>query len=149
MKSIHYLFATGFGVGNISPMPGTYGSLLGAALFLLVPVNQFSIKIAAILIVILFGAYAASIIEMETGVTDNNIIVIDEIAGMWITLLFVPMQLWWIISAIVLFRILDIVKPYPIKKIERLKGGYGVMLDDIAAGIYAGIALWGTGKLLS
>ena len=149
MKSFHYLFATGFGVGNIPPVPGTYGSLLGAALFLLVPANQFSIKIAAILVLILFGAYAASIIEMETGVPDNNIIVIDEIAGMWIALLLVPMQLWWIISAIVLFRILDIVKPYPIKKIERLKRGYGVMLDDVAAGIYAGIALWITGRLLS
>ena len=149
MKSFHYLFATGFGVGNIPPMPGTYGSLLGAALFLLMPTNQFSIKIAAILILILFGAYTASKIEMETGVPDNNIIVIDEIAGMWITLLFVPMKLWWIISAIVLFRILDIVKPYPIKKIERFERGYGVMLDDAAAGIYAGIVLWGTGRILS
>ena len=149
MKPIHYLFATGLGVGKIPPMPGTYGSLLGAAIFLLLPVNQIEIKIAAILVLILLGAHTASKIEMETGVHDNNIIVIDEIVGIWITLLFVPMKLWWVISGIVLFRILDIVKPYPIKKIERLKRGYGVMLDDVAAGIYAGIALWGTGRLLS
>lgn len=148
MKSVHYLIATGFGIGNIPPVPGTYGSLLGAAIFLIVPVYQIEIKIAAILGLILLGAYTASKIEMETGVPDNNIIVIDEIAGMWVTLLFIPMQLWWIIAAIVLFRIFDIVKPYPIKKIERLKGGYGVMLDDAAAGIYAGIVLWGTGRLL-
>ena len=149
MKPIYYLFATGLGIGNIPPMPGTYGSLLGAAIFLFVPVYRIEIKIAAILAVVVLGAYAASKIETTTGVHDNNIIVIDEIAGMWITLLFVPIQLWWIISAIVLFRILDIVKPYPIKKIERLKRGYGVMLDDIAAGIYSGIVLWGTGRLLS
>ena len=149
MKPIHYLFATGLGVGNIPRMPGTYGSLLGAAIFLFVPVYRIEIKIAAILAVVVLGAYAASKIETTTGVHDNNIIVIDEIAGMWMTLLFVPMQLWWIISAIVLFRILDIAKPYPIKKIERLKRGYGVMLDDIAAGIYSGIVLWGTGRLLS
>ena len=148
MKQIHYLFATGLGVGKIPPMPGTYGSLLGAALFLLLPVGQIEIKIASILVLIFLGAYTASKIEIETGVPDNSIIVIDEIAGMWITLLFVPMELWWIISAIVLFRILDIVKPFPIKKIERFKRGYGVMLDDVAAGIYAGIALWGTGRLL-
>ena len=149
MKPIHYLFATGLGVGNIPPMPGTYGSLLGAAIFLLIPVYQIEIKVVAILAVVVLGAYTASKIEKTTGVNDNNIIVIDEIAGMWITLLFVPMQLWWIISAIVLFRIIDIVKPYPIKKIERLKRGYGVMLDDVAAGLYAGTVLWGTGRLLS
>ena len=149
MKPIHYLFATGLGVGNIPPMPGTYGSLLGAAIFLLIQVYQIEIKVVAILAVVVLGAYTASKIEKTTGVNDNNIIVIDEIAGMWITLLFVPMQLWWIISAIVLFRIIDIVKPYPIKKIERLKRGYGVMLDDVAAGLYAGTVLWGTGRLLS
>ncbi len=109
MKSVHYLIATGFGVGNIPPVPGTYASLLGAAIFLIVPVYQIEFKIAAILGVILLGAYTASKIEMETGVPDNNIIVIDEIAGMWVTLLFIPMQLWWIIAAIVLFRIFDIV----------------------------------------
>ena len=87
------------------------------------------------------GAMAAAKIETDSGTNDNQIIVIDEIVGMWVTLLFAPDGIEWVIASLVLFRIIDITKPYPIRKLESLKNGYGIMLDDILAGVFAGIIL--------
>jgi phosphatidylglycerophosphatase A len=62
---------------------------------------------------------------------------IDEIIGMWITLLFLPKKIWWLALAFVIWRILDIVKPFPARMLENIKGGWGIILDDVAAGIYS------------
>lgn len=94
------------------------------------------------------GAMAAAKIENYSGKKDNQIIVIDEIVGMWVTLLFAPEGVEWILASLILFRIMDISKPYPIRKLESLKNGYGVMLDDILAGVYAGIILLIANRLM-
>jgi len=122
-------------------MPGTYGSMLGVILFILF--TSISIQIKGIILLFMFflGAMAAAKIETDSGTKDNQIIVIDEIVGVWVTLLLAPDGIEWVVASLVLFRIIDITKPYPIKKLESLKNGYGVMLDDILAGVFAGIIL--------
>jgi len=90
------------------------------------------------------GVIAAAKVEAESGVEDNQIIVIDEIAGVWVTLILAPAGLWWIAASLILFRVMDVNKPFPIKKLESLKKGFGVMLDDILAGVYAGLLLSAT-----
>ena len=95
-----------------------------------------------------FGAMAAAKIEINSGTKDNQIIVIDEIVGVWVTLLFAPEGVEWVLASLILFRIIDISKPYPIRKLESLKNGYGVMLDDILAGVFAGIILLIANRLI-
>lgn len=122
-------------------MPGTYGSMLGVILFLLLTSISFQIKGIILLLVFFLGAMAAAKIETDSGTKDNQIIVIDEIVGVWVTLLLAPDGIEWVVASLVLFRIIDITKPYPIRKLESLKNGYGIMLDDILAGVFAGIIL--------
>jgi len=136
-----YLFATGFGVGYLPRIPGTYGSILGVILFMLLTSVSFQVKAFVLLLMFFFGAMAAAKIEIDSGTKDNQIIVIDEIVGIWVTLLFAPEGVEWVLASLILFRIIDISKPYPIRKLESLKNGYGVMLDDILAGVFAGIIL--------
>lgn len=90
------------------------------------------------MIMLVAGAYSALHIEKATGKKDNQIIVIDEIAGVWLTLSIIPAGTYYLIAGLLLFRLFDIWKPYPIRKLEQLKHGYGVMIDDILAGLYAG-----------
>lgn len=122
-------------------MSGTYGSILGVLLFVLLTAISFQIKIIILVFMFFFGVIAAAKIEMESGTEDNQIIVIDEIAGVWVTLLIAPEGIWWIAASLTMFRIIDISKPFPIKNLESVKSGYGVMLDDILAGVYAGVIL--------
>ncbi|MCH8927656.1 MAG: phosphatidylglycerophosphatase A [Candidatus Marinimicrobia bacterium] len=122
-------------------MSGTYGSILGVLLFVLLTSVSFQIKIIILVFMFIFGAIAAAKIERQSGTEDNQIIVIDEIAGVWVTLLIAPEGIWWIAAALTVFRIMDISKPFPIKNLESVKSGYGVMLDDILAGVYAGVIL--------
>lgn len=141
MSKFIYLFATGLGVGYLPRIPGTYGSILGVIMFMLLTSVSFQVKFIVLLLMFFFGAMAAANIEINSGTKDNQIIVIDEIVGVWVTLLFVPAGVEWILASLILFRIMDIAKPYPIRKLESLKNGYGVMLDDILAGVFAGIIL--------
>jgi len=134
----HYLVATGLGVGKLPMMPGTLGSILGMLAFLLVQIDSFLIKMIILVVILIAGAYSSFKIEKETGREDNQIIVIDEIAGVWLTLSIIPEGVWFTLAGLLLFRLFDIWKPYPIRKLEKVKYGYGVMLDDILAGLYAG-----------
>jgi len=134
----HYLIATGLGVGKIPTMPGTFGSILGTLAFLLISTDSFLIKMIILIIILIAGAFSSYKIEIATGQEDNQIIVIDEIAGIWLTLSIIPGGTWFPLAGLLLFRLFDIWKPYPIRKLEKLKYGYGVMLDDILAGLYAG-----------
>jgi phosphatidylglycerophosphatase A len=87
------------------------------------------------------GVPAATIVERECGHTDPGFVVIDEVIGQWIALLFCPFDWWHAIIALVLFRAFDITKPFPVRQLERLPGGWGIVFDDVAAGLYAlGIA---------
>jgi phosphatidylglycerophosphatase A len=86
-------------------------------------------------VVTLLGIPASTIVERESGRTDPGFVVIDEVAGQWVTLAFAPVDIGHALVGFVLFRFFDIVKPWPVRELEKLPGGQGIMLDDVAAGI--------------
>jgi len=138
-----------FGVGFLPLIPGTFGSLLSVGIFLLfTQILAASSLIAVVLLFILAvtfaGIWAASRTEELSGRKDPGKVVVDEVAGQMIALL--PVALFslqpltrGVIVSFILFRLFDIFKPYPANRFERLKGGYGIMCDDLAAGAYAAI----------
>lgn len=146
------LLATGFGSGLVPRAPGTAGTVTGAALWLGVLVHApWSLQTLAVALAVTGGTWlcAAAMSRLE-GVHDHPVIVWDEIAGIWLALWLVPPG--WIawLAALALFRALDIVKPWPIGLIDRrVRGGLGVMADDLLAGAIAGIvvavAMYSTG----
>ena len=139
-----WAIATFFGVGFIKPGPGTWGSvaavlLWGAFAWLAHPSPRvlFIALVIGIFLTLLFGIPAASIVERESGGHDPQCVVIDEVAGQWITLLLCPADWKHGLIALVLFRLFDITKPFPVRRLERLPGGWGIVFDDVAAGLYA------------
>jgi phosphatidylglycerophosphatase A len=136
------LLATGCYVGKIPVAPGTAGSLLGILGCLLLSKIQLSLAVPVAVIFVVLAIRIATEAEKLLKETDPGCIVIDEIAGMMIALLGLPFN--WATAAIgfIFFRILDILKPFPIDRLERrFSGGVGVVVDDVAAGIIANIAL--------
>ena len=139
-----WVLATFFGAGLMRPGPGTWGSLAAAAIWYfglraahLTGGMQIAVTLAGAAAVTLIGIPAATRVERECGRTDPGFVVIDEVAGQWVALAVAPLDLRYGIAALVLFRIFDIVKPWPARQLERLHGGTGIMLDDLAAGAYA------------
>ena len=142
------IISTGLGVGYFPVAPGTMGSLEAVLIYWFSPPIALEIFATIILAVTLIGVISSSITEKEvreksgdSELHDPGIIVIDEIAGMFFALLFIPKSLILVSGAFVLFRFFDIVKPFPVKNLERLPSGWGIMLDDIAAGIMANLLL--------
>jgi phosphatidylglycerophosphatase A len=137
-----WIIGTFFGAGLLKPGPGTYGS--AAALVLWITAAQalhpahlpLYTTIAAILVTVI-GIPAATIVARESGREDPGHVVIDEVAGQLIALIFCPTDWAHAILAFLLFRLFDIVKPPPIRQLERLPAGTGIMLDDVAAGLFA------------
>jgi len=150
------------GVGYFPIAPGTLGALVGVGLYLtlwgwlyqVLEANaargglsllyifapQLAVMLLIILIVSIAGVWAATRAEKTTQVKDPSIVVIDEVAGQMIALLSGPFWIhaWWsILSAFILFRLFDIWKPYPIRRLEALESGLGIMADDLLAGVYA------------
>ena len=128
-------------VGRIRPAPGTWGSavaLLPAAALALS--GNWLLEIGVVITCII-GVKAADIYEAHSSKKDASEVVIDELVGQWIALLLVPPDWRWWLAAFVLFRLLDIVKPGPVKMAERLPGGLGVMADDVVAGVLASALL--------
>ena len=128
--------------------PGTFGSLVGVGLFLLLA--WWPVQVAGILLVTWAGIWAASRTERVLGLKDPGRVVVDEVAGQMIALLPVSVLALGKLSIIVsfiLFRLFDIFKPYPARRVEALHGGLGIMADDLVAGVYAALgvslfALW-------
>ncbi len=133
------LVATGFYSGYSPVIPGTAGSLVGVALYLIPgfenPLSMLIITIAAFFI----GVFVSKQMEKQLG-DDPAPVVIDEIVGMWISLIFLPKTLSVILITFFFFRGYDIFKPQPARYVERHKNGWGIMLDDVVAGIYANIS---------
>jgi phosphatidylglycerophosphatase A len=136
------LFSTGFGVGYSPVAPGTLGTLIA------IPVYYFLSAIPSpIYEITLIGFFFLSVwisenAEIFFGKKDDQRIVIDEMMGFLITMLWVPKVTHFIVIGFFLFRLFDILKPFPIRRLERgLKGGFGVVLDDVVAGVYANIIL--------
>jgi phosphatidylglycerophosphatase A len=132
-----------FGVGYLPLMPGTFGSMVGVAIFLLLV--YWPLQVLFILIIIPLGVWAASQTEKLLGKKDPGKVVVDEVAGQMISLLplvfLAPDGPWlvWVIVSFNLFRLFDIFKPYPARRFEALHGGIGIMADDLVAGIYGAI----------
>lgn len=137
-----FLLATGFGSGLAPLAPGTAGSLLALPLFLPLALLPPGWQLAAILAVALCGVLVAGSVSRELGREDHPAIVIDEVAGMWTALLALPLAPFVWLAAFLLFRLLDMVKPWPLRLLdERVKGGLGIMLDDLVAGLATCLAL--------
>jgi phosphatidylglycerophosphatase A len=133
--------ATALGAGYAPIAPGTFGSAVGLLLWLALP-NIHWLQLVAILVVAVVGAWSGSVAEEHFDRRDPGQVVVDEVAGMMVTLAFNPVNGFaWFAAAFVLFRAADIIKPFPVNQLERLPGGLGIMADDLAAGIYANLAL--------
>ncbi|MFQ5636980.1 MAG: phosphatidylglycerophosphatase A [bacterium] len=141
MRLISRVIATGIFVGYSPFAPGTFGSALGLFIYWFIPGSNSVAFLLPVIFLFVVGIWAASRVEQETGRHDNQIIVIDEMVGMLVTLLCIKKILIWLAIGFVLFRLFDIMKPPPVKYVEKLPGGLGVMMDDVVAGIYAALVL--------
>jgi phosphatidylglycerophosphatase A len=139
------------GVGYLPIAPGTFGSAVGLLIWYVLPVSLLA-QGAAIAAVSVIGAWSGTIAERQYARVDPGYVVIDEVAGMLVTLFLVPVGWAGATGGFLLFRLFDIVKPYPANRLERLHGGLGIMADDIMAGVYANLALrlciWSFGHLV-
>lgn len=138
------LASTFFGCGLLPFAPGTWGSLAALPIAWLVR-EQYGIValIAAAVLVFFIGLWASTIYVRRSSENDPAPIVIDEVAGQLLVLAVAPLQWSWFFAGLVLFRLFDIVKPWPVSWAERrFRNGLGVMLDDILAAIYAGVILY-------
>ncbi|MEJ0101825.1 MAG: phosphatidylglycerophosphatase A [Bacteroidota bacterium] len=126
----------GIGYINNGRGAGTVASLVFCIVWFLIPSFLPGTRFAFLIIVLSAGVWSSTMVERIWG-KDNNKVVIDEVAGMMIVLLFIPAEIKYILTALILFRFFDIVKPLGIKKLELLPSGWGVMADDIVAGIYS------------
>jgi len=139
---VHWL-ALGFGSGLMPKAPGTAGTLVAIPLILSTAALSFSLKLGILILITLVGIYLCGKSAELLGVHDHGSIVWDEIAGFYLTALFVPVSLFWIVLGFIFFRIFDILKPWPIKQLDaQVHGGLGIMLDDIIAGVFAGVLLY-------
>ena len=134
------LLGSGFFTGYIPFASGTFGSLAALLIYYIPGFSNPCVMIASILVFTAYGIYAGNKFEAVYG-EDPAECTIDEVVGMWITLLFVPKTIVISLTGFLIWRILDIVKPFPARQAERLKGGLGIMADDVIAGIYSLIIL--------
>jgi phosphatidylglycerophosphatase A len=132
-----------FGYVGLFPIaPGTAGSAAALPVYVLVRMAGIpGLEIAVPLVLLAAGCWAGSVAEAHYGRTDPGYVVLDEVVGMLVTLLFVPVSVTGAIIGFFLFRLFDIVKPFPARQCERLHGGLGIMADDVVAGIYGNLAL--------
>lgn len=140
---IHFL-ATGFGSGLFPTIPGTMGTLAAVPLYLLIVSYSASLLPWVIVVSFLVGVYLCSRTAKDMGVHDHGSIVWDEFVGFWITMLLVPVTHWkTVLVGFILFRFFDMVKPWPINWLDKkIHGGFGIMFDDVVAGLMAMILLW-------
>jgi phosphatidylglycerophosphatase A len=136
------LTATFFGTGLLRPAPGSWGSAATIILWWVLtrwiaPSQQTVAAVVIALVVVLIGIPAATRVAQATGLKDPQFVVIDEVAGQLITLIAVPVSWQSLLLGFILFRGFDIVKPPPVRQLESLPGGTGIVIDDVAAGLYA------------
>jgi phosphatidylglycerophosphatase A len=144
MPNLHFLFqhprhliALGFGSGLVPKAPGTFGTIVGLAMFGLIAGHPLWLQLIIVALLFVVGISICGKTAQALGTPDHGSIVWDEIVAMMLVLAFTPpFILWWVI-AFILFRLFDIWKPFPIKQCDnKLKGGFGVMFDDFLAAIY-------------
>jgi len=152
MTKLIKTIATVFGIGYLPLAPGTFAALAGLILYIFSHNYEFIYNVETqnfvslhyyitTAFILAIGFLVSGRAERIFGQKDSRNIVIDDFAGVFIVYLFIPFKLPYILTGFILYRFFDIIKIYPIKKIESLPGGWGIMLDDIAAGIYANVVL--------
>jgi len=142
MMRLAIAIATAGGVGYAPVAPGTFGSAAGLAVYVALRLVRVpGAEAAAIVLLFVLGVWAAGRAERHFGTTDPGQVVMDEVVGMLVTLAWIPAGAGGALAGFVLFRIFDIIKPYPARRLERLHGGLGIMADDVAAGVYANVTL--------
>jgi phosphatidylglycerophosphatase A len=129
------LIGSGFYTGFVPVASGTIGSIAALIIYLIPGFEQLFIIIPFTLIFIVYGIFLGNKFETNYG-KDPAECTVDEVVGTWISVLALPKTLWIIVIAFFIWRILDIIKPPPARNLERLKGGLGIMLDDVVSGIY-------------
>lgn len=140
---VHWL-AFGLGAGLLPRAPGTWGSALAVGIFWLLPPLSPSLLLGALAVTFVAGVVICGASARRLGVHDHGGIVLDEIVGMLLVLAVTPRTPGWTLAAFLLFRVFDVVKPWPIREADhRLRGGMGIMLDDVLAAIYAALAVRG------
>ncbi|ELJ8581950.1 TPA: phosphatidylglycerophosphatase A [Vibrio cholerae] len=150
-----HLLATGFGSGLSPIVPGTMGTLASVPFYLMLAQLPLTLYAVVVVFASLIGIKICQVTSDDMQVHDHGSIVWDEFAGFWITMLIVPLyQLpvfdWkWLVTGFVLFRFFDMLKPWPISWLDkRVHGGFGIMIDDLVAGVMAAISLAGIGYWL-
>ncbi len=145
-----HLLACGLGSGASPVAPGTAGTVLAIPLYLLMRPLDLPVYIAAVAALGLLGIWLCGVTARDFGVHDHSGIVWDEVVGYLITMTAAPPGWPWVLAGFFLFRVFDVVKPWPIRRIdEGVHGGLGIMLDDVLAGIYGLAVLQGTHWLLA
>ena len=144
-----WLIATFFGIGHLQPGSGTWASAATIALWwaagLWLPSGWLVPAVVAVsVLVTLIGIPPSTVVARESGIKDPGFVVIDEVAGQMIALIAAPVNWKYMLAGFILFRSFDIVKPFPLRRLEALPGGTGIMMDDVGAGLYvlALLQLW-------
>jgi phosphatidylglycerophosphatase A len=135
------ILATGFGVGYSPIAPGTLGTLLAIPIYYFLSELSFPLYELTLITFFFLSSWISEKAENYFGKKDDPRIVIDEMMGFFIAMLWVTKTPFFILVGFILFRVFDIFKPFPIRRFEKVRGGFGVVLDDVMAGIYANIIL--------
>jgi len=138
---VAYWLAIWFGCGRVPLMPGTAGTVGAVPLYLLLAPGGPLVVAAGALLVALVGVWAATQVVRQTGLPDPQIVCIDEVAGVLITLAAAPYNWQGVLASVVLFRIFDQFKPWPARRAEKLREGWGVVMDDVFAGLWGAIVV--------
>ncbi|HTX18140.1 MAG TPA: phosphatidylglycerophosphatase A [Bacteroidota bacterium] len=141
------IFATGLFSGYAPFASGTFGSMVGVLVYLIPGFEDLYVILPASAIVFILGSLAAGLMERGYG-HDPSIVTIDEVLGMWVSLLLLPKTAVVVAAAFILFRFFDIIKPPPARIFDRMTGGWNIMLDDVVAGIYANLLLQAAIRIL-
>ena len=142
MNTVARLLATVFGAGRFPVAPGTFASAIAALVFRYALAKAvWPVQIGAIAAIFIAGVWASGVHADALGGKDPRPVVVDEVCGQWIAYLFVPPSWGFLAAGFLLFRAFDVFKPYPIRRLEALPAGWGIMADDVLAGIYAAAAL--------
>ncbi|MCW8964035.1 MAG: phosphatidylglycerophosphatase A [Gammaproteobacteria bacterium] len=139
---VHFL-AFGLGTGASPYAPGTVGTLLGIPLVYLLSDSPLWVYLMVCCVLILVGTWICDKTSRDIGVHDHSGIVIDEVAGYLVTMIAIPVNIWTLLAAFIAFRVFDIIKPWPIDWLDKkVRGGLGIMVDDLLAGIYGLAVMW-------
>ena len=144
MKQLAKFIALGFGSGMAPIAPGTFGTIVAIPLYLLIQDLALPIYLGIVAVTLVIGIWACQVYSDMLGVHDHNSIVWDEVVGYLITMVLAPPGWQWLLIGFIAFRFFDIAKPWPINLLDKhVKGGFGIMVDDVLAGVYGLLTVYG------